>query len=82
MLAIDPISDSFLNYGFAGALLIVLFWFLRALVTKGVAPFVESTLRNQADLVVAMEAVRSSSEKTASLVGDLHRELTGNGRKP
>lgn len=76
MLAdVAPITDSLLNYGFAGALLAVLFWFLRALVVHGVRPFVESTLKNQAALVTAMEAVRASSERTADLVGDLHRDL-------
>lgn len=76
MLAdVSPITDSLLNYGFAGALLLVLFWFLKALVVHGVKPFVESTLKNQATLVTAMEAVRASSERTAALVADLHRDL-------
>lgn len=70
-----PMSSSFLNYGFAGALLFVLFWFLRALVVMGVKPFVESTLKNQAVLVSAMESVRASSERTAELVADLHRDF-------
>lgn len=72
-----PMASSFLNYGFAGLLLFILFWFLRALVVHGVKPFVESTLKNQATLVAAMEAVRASSERTAELVGDLHRDLRG-----
>lgn len=72
-----PMASSFLNYGFAGLLLFILFWFLRALVVHGVKPFVESTLKNQATLVTAMEAVRASSERTAELVGDMHRDLRG-----
>lgn len=71
------VENAFLNYGFAGVLLGILFWFLRALVTLGVKPFVESTLKNQAALVEAMDAVRLSSERTATLVADLHSEFRG-----
>ena len=75
LAAVDPISDSLLNYGFAGALLLVLFWFLRALVTLGVKPFVESTLQNQVAMANAMEKIREATERTALVVAEIASRL-------
>lgn len=75
-------AESLANYGFAGVLLGMLFWFLRALVNNGVKPFVESTIKNQLALatamekqVLALESIRSSSEKVSQLVASMDQQL-------
>lgn len=75
-------AESLANYGFAGILLGMLFWFLRALVNNGVKPFVESTIKNQQaqavameKQVIAMESIRSSSEKLSQLVASMDEQL-------
>lgn len=75
-------AESLANYGFAGILLGMLFWFLRALVNNGVKPFVESTIKNQQALAVAMEkqvtaleAIRGSSEHVSNAVASMDKQL-------
>lgn len=75
-------AESLANYGFAGILLGMLFWFLRALVNNGVKPFVESTIKNQQALaeamgkqVTALESIRNSSEKMSELVASMDKQL-------
>lgn len=75
-------AESLANYGFAGILLGMLFWFLRALVNNGVKPFVESTIKNQQSMatamekqVTALESIRLSSEKVSELVALMDKQL-------
>ena len=75
-------AESLANYGFAGILLGMLFWFLRALVNNGVKPFVESTIKNQQSMatamekqVTALESIHQSSEKVSALVASMDQQL-------
>ncbi len=67
----------FSQLGIAGALLGVLFWFLRALVNYGVKPFIEATLRNQAALACTMEAIREAMVGTTTALIVLDKRIEG-----
>lgn len=74
------LDEAVVQFGVAGIAIGVLLWFLRALVTHGVVPFVQGTLANQQRIAEAIVGVESSTRETArvmvELTGRLDRHMT------
>lgn len=78
---IDPTLGWIERFGIAGVSLAILFWFLRALVNRGVVPFVKGTLENQGKVASTLATVEKGIAVTIEAVHEMRNALSEHVRR-